>query len=305
MRSFESVIVSFDIDWKWCGRMSNIIETKNLIYTYSKGMPDEKTAVNGISIGIEKGEFLGIIGHTGSGKSTFIQNLNGLLKPTSGQVFIDGEDMWANKNKLREYRFKVGLVFQYPEYQLFEETVFKDIAFGPRNMGLSEDEIKTRVARAAGYVGLTDEQLERSPFDLSGGQKRRAAIAGVLAMEPEVLILDEPNAGLDPAGLAEILEEIKRYHHERGNTVIIVSHSMDDVARYAGRVMVINEGELFCCDTAARVFSMAAELEAMGLAIPSVTGVLLRLNEMGHHLDAGAYTVEAAARSILKVVGSE
>lgn len=285
--------------------MSYIIETKDLTYTYSKGMPDEKTAVDRISIGIEKGEFLGIIGHTGSGKSTFIQHLNGLLKPTSGQVLIDGEDMWANKDRLREYRFKVGLVFQYPEYQLFEETVFKDIAFGPRNMGLSEDEIKARVTRAAEYVGLTGEQLERSPFDLSGGQKRRAAIAGVLAMEPEVLILDEPTAGLDPAGRAEILEEIERYHRERGNTVIIVSHSMDDIARYAKRVMVINEGGLFCCDTAARVFSMAAELEAMGLAIPSVTGVLLRLNEMGHRLDAGAYTVQDAAQSVLAALNKK
>lgn len=279
--------------------MSSVIETKNLTYAYSKGMPDEKIAVNDISIAIEKGEFVGIIGHTGSGKSTFIQHLNGLLKPTSGQVFIDGEDIWANKDKLQQYRFKVGLVFQYPEYQLFEETVYKDISFGPKNMGLSEEEIKARVYAAAGYVGIKDDQMQRSPFDLSGGQKRRAAIAGVLAMEPEVLILDEPTAGLDPAGREEILDEIKRYHEQKGNTVIIVSHSMDDIARYANKVMVINEGGLFCYDRSEKVFAMAGELEKMGLAIPTVTEIMLMLKEKGFDLDTSVYTVEDAAKILI------
>jgi len=316
--------------------MSIAAETKNLTFAYSKGMPDEKIAVEDISVAIDKGEFLGIIGHTGSGKSTFIQQLNGLLKPTSGSVFIDGEDIWVHKDKLQEYRFKVGLVFQYPEYQLFEETVYKDIAFGPRNKleskavseqqkkdrkarsktqklerkereisrkDANEREIKERVLEAAGFVGLSGEILERSPFDLSGGQKRRAAIAGVLAMQPEILVLDEPTAGLDPVGREEILGEIKRYHHEMGTTVILVSHSMNDIARYANKVMVINEGRLFCYDAADKVFSMAGELEKMGLAIPTVTGIMLGLKERGFDVDTAVYTVEDAARVLLKVLG--
>ena len=276
--------------------MNYAIETKNLTYAYSKGMPDEKVAVDDISVAINKGEFVGIIGHTGSGKSTFVQHLNGLLKPTSGRVFVDGEDIWENKNKLQEFRFKVGLVFQYPEYQLFEETIYKDIAFGPKNMGLSEEEIKERVIAAAGYVGVGEELLEGSPFDLSGGQKRRVAIAGVLAMEPEILVLDEPTAGLDPAGRAEILDEIQRYHKEKGNTVIIVSHSMDDIAKYAEKVIVINEGALFCYDRAEKVFEMSDELAKMGLAIPTVTNIMLKLKEKGFDLNTGVYTVEAAAK---------
>lgn len=284
--------------------MSNyIIETKNLTYTYSEGMPDEAVAVRNISVGIEKGEFVGIIGHTGSGKSTLIQTLNGLLKPTKGQVFVEGQDIWQNKDRLQEFRFKVGLVFQYPEYQLFEENVYKDIAFGPKNMGLPDEDIRRRVLAATASVGLTEEHLERSPFDLSGGQKRRAAIAGVLAMDPEVLVLDEPTAGLDPAGRDEILGEIKEYHAERGNTILLVSHSMDDIARYATKVLVINEGALYIYDDAEKVFAMAEELEKMGLAIPSVTGIMLRLKQRGFNVDTGVYTVEAAADALLRAMG--
>ena len=283
--------------------MNYALETKNLTFAYSKGMPDEKIAVNDISVAINKGDFVGIIGHTGSGKSTFVQHLNGLLKPTSGQVLINGEDIWQHKDKLQEYRFKVGLVFQYPEYQLFEETIYKDIAFGPKNMGLSEAEIKQRVISAAGYVGIGKKQMEASPFDLSGGQKRRVAIAGVLAMEPEILVLDEPTAGLDPAGRTEILDEIQRYHKEKGNTVIIVSHSMDDIAKYAEKVIVINEGSLFCFDDAEKIFAMSDELERMGLAIPTVTSIMLKLKEKGFDLGTGVYTVADAAKLLASALG--
>ena len=283
--------------------MNYALETKNLTFAYSKGMPDEKIAVNDISVAINKGDFVGIIGHTGSGKSTFVQHLNGLLKPTSGQVLINGEDIWQHKDKLQEYRFKVGLVFQYPEYQLFEETIYKDIAFGPKNMGLSEAEIKQRVISAAGYVGIGKKQMEASPFDLSGGQKRRVAIAGVLAMEPEILVLDEPTAGLDPAGRTEILDEIQRYHKEKGNTVIIVSHSMDDIAKYAEKVIVINEGSLFCFDDAKKIFAMSDELERMGLAIPTVTSIMLKLKEKGFDLGTGVYTVADAAKLLASALG--
>ncbi|NLC78943.1 MAG: energy-coupling factor transporter ATPase, partial [Ruminococcaceae bacterium] len=252
----------------------SIIETRNLTYAYSKGMPDEKIAVNDISVQIEKGEFIGIIGHTGSGKTTFVQHLNGLLKPTSGQVLLDGEDIWQNKEKLREYRFRVGLVFQYPEYQLFEETIYKDIAFGPKNMRLSDEEIHERVLRACDFVGIEKKDLERSPFDLSGGQKRRVAIAGVLAMEPDVLVLDEPTAGLDPAGREEILSEIKEYHKQKDTTVILVSHSMEDIAKNASKVMVINEARLYCFDDTSTVFERASELVGMGLDIPDTTAIM-------------------------------
>ncbi len=282
--------------------MSVILETKNLSFAYSEGMPNEKLAVDDISIEIDKGEFVGIIGHTGSGKSTLIQHFNGLLKPSSGSVLIGGEDIWANKAKMRSYRFKVGLVFQYPEYQLFEETVYKDIAFGPKNMGLSPEEIHTRVLEAAEFVGLTEDILERSPFELSGGQKRRVAIAGVLAMNPEVLILDEPTAGLDPAGCDEILGEIKNYHKQRGTTVILVSHSMDDIAAFADRVLVINESKVFCFDTTQNVFARASELESLGLAIPTVTGILLELRRRGFAVNSGAYTVNDAVESIMSVL---
>ena len=271
--------------------MSAILQTKNLRYVYSEGMPNEKVAVNDVSIAIEKGELVGVIGHTGSGKSTLIQHFNGLLRPSSGQVLLDGEDIWENRDRMRDVRFKVGLVFQYPEYQLFEETIYKDIAFGPKNMGLSEGEIRDRVLSAARFVGIGEDMMERSPFELSGGQKRRVAIAGVLAMDPEVLILDEPTAGLDPAGCDEILGEIKSFHEQRGTTVILVSHSMDDVAAFADRVLVVNEGRVYCFDTTGEVFARASELESLGLAIPTVTGILLELRRRGYPVDSSAYTV--------------
>ncbi len=279
--------------------MSAVIETKNLSYVYSQGMPDEKLAVDNVSISVEKGELVGIIGHTGSGKSTLIQHLNGLLKPTSGSVLVDGEDIWKNKDRMREFRFKVGLVFQYPEYQLFEETIYKDIAFGPKNMGLSDGEIRDRVLSAARFVGIGEDMMERSPFELSGGQKRRAAIAGVLAMDPEVLVLDEPTAGLDPAGCDEILGEIKSFHRQRGTTVLLVSHSMDDVASFADRVLVINRGGVFCFDTVENVFARASELQSLGLSIPTVTGILLELRRRGIPVQSNAFTAESAARIVL------
>lgn len=281
----------------------SIIETRNLTYAYSKGMPDEKIAVNDISVQIEKGEFIGIIGHTGSGKSTFVQHLNGLLKPTSGQVLLDGEDIWQNKEKLREYRFRVGLVFQYPEYQLFEETIYKDIAFGPKNMRLSDEEIHERVLRACDFVGIEKKDLERSPFDLSGGQKRRVAIAGVLAMEPDVLVLDEPTAGLDPAGREEILSEIKEYHKQKDTTVILVSHSMEDIAKNASKVMVINEARLYCFDDTSTVFERASELVGMGLDIPDTTAIMLELRRRGFDVPMNVYTPKYAAGVLLPMLG--
>ncbi|MEA5050140.1 MAG: energy-coupling factor transporter ATPase [Oscillospiraceae bacterium] len=281
----------------------SILETKNLTYAYSKGMPDEKVAVDDISVAFEKGEFVGIIGHTGSGKSTFIQHLNGLLRPTSGQVLYDGEDIWAHKDRLREHRFKVGLVFQYPEYQLFEETIGRDIAFGPRNMRLDEEEITRRVGEACDFVGIPRSYLDRSPFDLSGGQKRRVAIAGVLAMDPEVLILDEPTAGLDPAGREEILSEIKAYHKQRGTTVLLVSHSMEDIAKHASKVMVINEAKLYCYAPTDEVFERAEELQSLGLDIPAATAIVLELRRRGWDLPKNIYTAKYAAKMILPLLG--
>lgn len=270
----------------------------NVGFTYQKGMPDEKTAVSGVSLTFEEGDFVGIIGHTGSGKSTLIQMLNGLLKPTTGSVYIDGDDIWDDKSKLREKRFKVGLVLQYPEYQLFEETVRKDIAFGPKNLGLSDEEIDSRVREAAGFLCIPEKLLDRSPFDLSGGEKRRAAIAGVLAMRPEVLVLDEPTAGLDPRGRRDILDVIKNYHEAEKKTVILVSHSMDDVARYANKVLVMNNGTLLYYDSVGEVFKHALELRETGLNIPTVTGMLLTLRERGLDVDTDIYTPAAAAQTI-------
>ncbi len=270
----------------------------NVGFTYQKGMPDEKTAVSGVSLTFEEGDFVGIIGHTGSGKSTLIQMLNGLLKPTTGSVYIDGDDIWDDKSKLREKRFKVGLVLQYPEYQLFEETVRKDIAFGPKNLGLSDEEIDSRVREAAGFLRIPEKLLDRSPFDLSGGEKRRAAIAGVLAMRPEVLVLDEPTAGLDPRGRRDILDVIKNYHEAEKKTVILVSHSMDDVARYANKVLVMNNGTLLYYDSVGEVFKHALELRETGLNIPTVTGMLLTLRERGLYVDTDIYTPAAAAQTI-------
>ena len=282
--------------------MKSILEVKNLSYIYSVGTPFEHKALDNISFSVEPGEFIGIIGHTGSGKSTLMQQLNGLLKPTSGQVLLDGVDIWSDKKLTRQARFRVGLVFQYPEYQLFEETVYRDIAFGPKNMGLSEQEIDRRVREAAGFVGLTPEQLDVSPFDLSGGQKRRVAIAGVIAMEPEVLILDEPTAGLDPVGRSEILGNIEAYRRARNATIMMVSHSMEDVARLTDRLLVMNGSRLAMDGTPAEVFTHAEELVSMGLNIPQVTQVFLHLQKLGLDV-ANVYTIEQAVSEIKRLRG--
>ena len=282
--------------------MNPILVVKNLNYIYSIGTPFEHQALQDVSFAVNRGEFIGIIGHTGSGKSTLMQQLNGLLKPTSGQVLLDGQDIWSDKKLTRQARFRVGLVFQYPEYQLFEETVYKDIAFGPKNMGLKADEIDRRVREAAGFVGLTEEQLQVSPFDLSGGQKRRVAIAGVIAMEPEVLILDEPTAGLDPIGRAEILGNIESYRQAKNATIMMVSHSMEDVARLTDRLLVMNGSHLAMDATPAEVFTHAEELVEMGLNIPQVTQVFLRLREMGVRVE-NVYTIDQAVAEIKRIKG--
>lgn len=279
--------------------MTPIIETKQLTHIYSQGTPFEHAALQGIDLSVAPGEYLAIIGRTGSGKSTLIQHLNGLLRPTSGQVLFDGEDIWSSKERTRQVRFQVGLVFQYPEYQLFEETVYQDIAFGPTNMGLDREEVDRRVRQAARFVGLSDGTLEKSPFDLSGGQKRRVAIAGVIAMEPKVLILDEPTAGLDPAGAAQILGNIRAYHREKKAAIILVSHSMNEVAREAQRLLVFRKGTIPYSGTPQEVFSHGAELEQMGLGVPEMTQVFARLRAMGYDVPASVYTVEQARDAIL------
>jgi len=276
-----------------------IIKTEKLTHIYGAGTPFEHTALYEVDFSAERGEFLGLIGHTGSGKTTLVQHLNGLLKPTSGRVLLDGEDIWENKERLRRTRFRVGLVFQYPEYQLFEETVFADIAYGPKNMGLDEAEIERRVLRAAEFVDISPETLEKSPFELSGGQKRRIAIAGVIAMEPEVLVLDEPTAGLDPAGRESILQNIQNYHRETGATVIHVSHSMDLVARIADRIVVMNDSRLAMFGTPREVFSQADKLMQMRLSVPEITRIFQKLREMGLPIDPSVYTIEEA-RQILR-----
>lgn len=278
------------------------VKTEHLSYVYSPGTPFEKVAVDDFSLEIEAGDFVGVIGHTGSGKSTFIQHLNGLLRPTSGSVSIFGRDMWAEPKKIREFRFLVGLVFQYPEYQLFEETVAKDIAFGPANMGLSAAEIDSRVREAAGFVGLDPDVMQKSPFELSGGQKRRVAIAGVLAMRPKVLILDEPTAGLDPKGREQIFGQIEAYHKKTGSTVLLVSHSMEDVARHAKKVLVVNDAKLFAYGTVEEVFSRTEELVGMGLAAPQVTKIFMALKKQGFDVRTQVYTVEAARRELLRAL---
>ena len=283
--------------------MSSVIKTEDLTYTYSIGTPFEKTAVNNVNLDIEEGSFSGIIGHTGSGKSTLIQHLNGLIKPTSGKVIIDGQDIWSKDVRIRDVRFKVGLVFQYPEYQIFEETVYKDIAFGPKNMGLPEDEIDRRVKETAELVGLHMENLYKSPFELSGGQKRRVAIAGVMAMEPKVLILDEPTAGLDPKGRDKILGQIKEYHRQKSSTVLLVSHSMEDVAKFADKILVMNKAEVFCYEDTPDVFKRADELTQIGLAVPQITRVFLRLKQMGIDIRTDVYTTEFAGKTILEYLG--
>ena len=268
-----------------------IIRVENLVHTYGEGTPFCRSAVDGISLDIYPGEFLGVIGHTGSGKSTLIQHLNGLLKPTAGRVLFHGKDIWEDTKKIREVRFRVGLVFQYPEYQLFEETVRKDISFGPKNMGLSEEEIVRRVERAAAFAGLAPELLDQSPFELSGGQKRRVAIAGVIAMEPEVLVLDEPSAGLDPAGRDGLLANIRDYHRATGSTVVLVSHSMDEIAENVDRIAVLSDAGVVMSGTPQEVFSRSEELEAVGLTVPQVTKVAMELRRRGVMVDAAVYTV--------------
>ena len=268
-----------------------ILQVKNLTHTYGAGTPFQRSAVENLSFDVQPGEFLGIIGHTGSGKSTLIQHLNGLLRPTSGQVLLNGRDIWAEPKKIRDVRFRVGLVFQYPEYQLFEETAYKDIAFGPKNMGLDEKEIDRRVRASAAFAGLEEELLEKSPFDLSGGQKRRVAIAGVIAMEPEVLILDEPSAGLDPAGRRSLLENIRAYHKEKGTTVVMVSHSMDEVAENVDRIVVLADAGVVMSGTPHEVFSRAQELIDVGLNVPQVTQVAMELVRRGVPVDPAVYTV--------------
>ena len=283
--------------------MTAAIEVKNLTHIYSVGTPFEHDAIKNINFSVEKGEFLGIIGHTGSGKSTLIQHLNGLLKPTAGEVLLHGENIWSDKQTTRAARFRVGLVFQYPEYQLFEETVYQDIAFGPKNMGLAEDEVRRRVLRAAGFAGVPEETLDKSPFDLAGGQKRRVAIAGVIAMEPEIVIFDEPTAGLDPAGCEDILRNICNYREAAGATVLMVSHSMDDIAGIADRLLVLNEGEIEMCAPPNEVFARAARLQEIGLTVPQVTELFLRLKELGLPVDTATYTLPQALRQLLSLRG--
>ena len=279
--------------------MEPIIQTEKLSHIYSAGTPFEHGALIDVDFTAYRGEYLGIIGHTGSGKSTLIQHLNGLLKPTSGRVLFEGKDIWESKERTHQTRFQVGLVFQYPEYQLFEETVYKDIAFGPRNMKLSEEEIDRRVREAAAFVGLSDAMLEQSPFELSGGQKRRVAIAGVIAMEPSVLILDEPTAGLDPVGVESILSNIHDYHVAKNATIIIVSHSMEEVARTVDRLVVVNDGRIPFAGTPREVFAHEEELIAMGLGVPQVTRVLHQLRKLGVDVDDTAYTMEQAKAAVM------
>lgn len=280
--------------------MSEIIRCEHLRYVYNAGLPDETAALNDVSFSIEEGDFVGIIGSTGSGKSTLISHFNGLNRPTSGKIYVDGRDMWAEGEDLRSFRFLVGLVFQYPEYQLFEETCAKDIAYGPRNMGLSEEEVQRRVKEAAEFTGLSEELLQRSPFELSGGQKRRVAIAGVMAMKPRILVLDEPAAGLDPEGRDTILAQIKAYHKKTGVTVVLVSHSMEDIAKYADKVLVMHRAGVAMYDTVEKIFARAPELLELGLSVPQVTQIFLRLKEMGLDIKTDVYTMPYAVKTVLK-----
>lgn len=283
----------------------SIVKVENLTYKYGIGTPFEKTAVNNVSFEINKGEFIGVIGHTGSGKSTLIQMLNGLIKPTSGKVFINDNNIWKEPKKIRNIRFKVGMVFQYPEYQLFEDTVAKDIAYGPTNMGLSQSEIEKRVIDSADFAGLPHSLLTNSPFDLSGGEKRRAAIAGVIAMNPEVLILDEPTAGLDPYGREKLLEQIQSYHKAQNNTILLVSHSMEDIAKIADKVLVMNNGNLEMFDTPNAVFAQGERLEKMGLKIPHITKIMNSLADSGFNIEKGILTVDEAVKKILLLLNEK
>lgn len=280
----------------------SVLRTENLTYIYDQGTPYEKYAVDDVSVSIEKGEIVGIIGHTGSGKSTLIQHFNGLLKPSSGKVFFNDSDIYKSKSFLHDIKFKVGLVFQYPEYQLFEDTVEKDISYGPKNMKLSESEIKKNVIDAMKMTGISTKYLNKSPFELSGGQKRKVAIAGVIAMNPEVLVLDEPAAGLDPKGRRDIFSMLENYHDKTGCTIVIVSHSMEDVAVFADRLLVMNNSKVFCFDTPENVFKMSEEITKIGLDVPQVTKVFQRLKKSGLDLDDNIYTVDSAVESVLNYI---
>ena len=279
-----------------------ILETRDLTFVYGPKTPYEMTAIKQVNLTVEQGEFIGVIGHTGSGKSTLMQQLNGLLKPTSGQVLVNGKDIWEKPDEIRKVRFEVGLVFQYPEHQLFEDTCYKDIAFGPKNMGLSQVEIEERVYQAAQFTGLSEHLLQKSPFELSGGEKRRVAIAGVLALQPKILILDEPTAGLDPSGRDQLLEQIEAYRRKTGSTVLLVSHNMDDIARSADRILVMNKAEVAMFDTVEAVFQRAEELRQMGLEIPEITKIFVKLREMGHSIRTDVYTVPYAKRVLLDML---
>ncbi|MBS6311491.1 MAG: energy-coupling factor transporter ATPase [Firmicutes bacterium] len=285
--------------------MKPVLEVKALTHTYSAGTPFEHKAIDNVDLEVMPGEFLGIIGHTGSGKSTLIQHLNGLLRPTDGQILLDGTDIWERPKEIRKVRFQVGLVFQYPEYQLFEETVYKDISFGPKNMGLEGEEIDCRVRRAAAFAGIDEEMLEKSPFELSGGQKRRVAIAGVIAMEPKVLILDEPTAGLDPRGREAILAQLRSYHTQKGNTVILVSHSMEEIARNVDRIVVMSHSHKLMDGTPEEVFCRAGELLQVGLDVPQVTKVAMELQKRGLLADSSVYTIDELVRRLLALKGGE
>jgi energy-coupling factor transport system ATP-binding protein len=276
-----------------------ILQIKNLTHTYGVGTPFQRSAVENMTFDVYEGEFLGIIGHTGSGKSTLIQHLNGLLKPTSGQILLNGRDIWAEPKKIRNVRFKVGLVFQYPEYQLFEETVYKDIAFGPKNMGKTGEELDRCVREAARLAGVRDEHLEKSPFELSGGQKRRVALAGVLAMEPDVLVLDEPTAGLDPAGRENLMANIRDYHRNKQKTIILVSHSMDEIAQNVDRIVVLKSSQVLMSGAPAEVFARGNELLSAGLDVPQITRVAMALKERGLDIDPAVYTVQALEQQLL------
>lgn len=285
--------------------MSKILELRDLSYVYGIKTPFEKKAVDNVNLSIEKGEFIGIIGHTGSGKSTLVQMLNGLIKPTSGQVLLDGTDIWEKPKEIRKIRFRVGMVFQYPEYQLFDETVYKDISFGPKNMGKSGEELDRAVREAAEFAGLKKELLDKSPFDLSGGEKRRAAIAGVIAMDPEILILDEPTAGLDPMGRELLLSQITQYHRERKNTILLVSHSMEDIARVADRIIVMNSSKIEMFDNTKAVFSRGRELEKIGLRVPQITKIMRILKGKGYNVDDGVLNVDDALMQITALLKKE
>ena len=278
----------------------SVLKVENLSYTYNPDMPNRVKALDGINLEIEEGTFVGVIGHTGCGKSTLISHFNGLTKPQEGRILLDGKDIWTEWENIRQVRFNVGMVFQYPEYQLFEETSYKDIAFGPKNMGLSEEEIDSRVKMAAKFCGITDEMLAGSPFDLSGGQKRRIAIAGIIAMMPKVLVLDEPCAGLDPDGRELILSQVKNYQQTTGSTVILVSHSMEDIANYADKVLVMEQGRVYNYDLTENIFRDAENLSRMGLGIPDITKVFLKLKEMGVDIGTDVYTIPYAVKSLLK-----